>query len=170
MLPLSKVSWKSFLNEQVIKRLKCKQASKTQAALSQNEPETGKPSGPSLRCSRHSCSLSVVAAGQCPMGRLCCGPGSTMDVWLCLCHTQQSHPRAELAFPLFLCMSLFLVPGSSGTCCEHPAPTQAAPSLSWLPGLAQTGSESETESSVVCTSVLSFTTSDFSALCGGTVR
>lgn len=44
MLPLSKVSWKPFLNEQVIKRLKCKQASKTQAALSQNEPETGKPS------------------------------------------------------------------------------------------------------------------------------
>lgn len=87
-----------------------------------------------------------------------------MDVWLCLCHAQQSHPRAELAFPLLLCMSLFLVPASSGTCCEHPAPTQAAPPLSWLPGLAQTGSESETECSVVCTSVLSFTTSDFSIL------
>lgn len=109
-----------------------------------------------------SCSVSVVAAGQSPMDRLCCGPGSTMDAWLCLCCAQQSHPRAELAFPLFLCMSLFLVPGSSGTCCECPAPTQAVPLLSWLPGLAQTGRESETESSVVCTSVLSFTTSDFS--------
>lgn len=46
MLPLTKVSWKPFLNEQVIKRLKCKQASKTQAALSQNEPEIGCPSVP----------------------------------------------------------------------------------------------------------------------------
>lgn len=71
---------------------------------------------PSLRCGRLTCPLPCTA----------------------------KPPRAELAYGLFLYLAPFLVSGSSGACCECPAPTKAASPLCWLPGKAQLASDSTT--------------------------
>lgn len=88
-----------------------------------------------------SCFVSVVAAGQGPVGQPCCGPVSVADGWLVLCRAQQSHPGAELVFPLHA-----PVPDlrQLRRPCERPAPTKAASPLTWLPEKAEPGSERET--------------------------